>query len=194
LKGPNDLVFDRQGGFYFTDLGKTRARDMDRAGVYYAKTDGSMIREILHPTLTANGCALSPDERTLYFVETESARLWAADIVAPGEIKRADWPSPHGGRLLYQGGPQMTRFDSMAVDGAGNVCIATLINGGITVVSPDGKTVRHVPLPDPYTTNICFGGPDLGTAYATLSGKGLLVAFDWRQAAGSVGLKLNNYA
>ena len=35
LKGPNDLVFDAQGGFYFSDLGKVRAREMDRGAVYY---------------------------------------------------------------------------------------------------------------------------------------------------------------
>ena len=61
LKGPNDLVFDAHGGFYFTDLGKTRHREIDRGGVYYAKADGSAIKQVAGPTLTANGCALSPD-------------------------------------------------------------------------------------------------------------------------------------
>ena len=49
LRGPNDLVFDRAGGFWFTDLGKTRERDADRGAVYYAKADGSMIREAIFP-------------------------------------------------------------------------------------------------------------------------------------------------
>ena len=43
LKGPNDIVFDNAGGFYFTDLGKVRAREMDRGAVYYAKADGSLL-------------------------------------------------------------------------------------------------------------------------------------------------------
>lgn len=187
LRGPNDLAFDAHGGFYFTDLGKTRHRDLDRGGVYYAKADGSLIREIAYPTITANGCGLSPDGRTLYFVETESARLWAMDIVAPGQVERRPWPSPHGARLVVQCGGAFQRFDSLAVDSAGNICIATLINGGITVVSPDGASIRHIPLPDVYTTNICFGGPDLKTAYATLSGAGRLVSFRWERP----GLKLN---
>jgi gluconolactonase len=193
LRGPNDLVFDAHGGFYFTDLGKTRARDIDRGGVYYARADGSLIKEIAYPTLTANGCALSPDDRTLYFAETESARVWAMDITAPGATRRAPWPSPHGGRLLAQVGGTLQRFDSMAVDAAGNVCVATLINGGITIISPDGRSIRHLPMPDPYTTNICFGGPDLATAYVTLSGQGKLVSFDWRKAVGTVGHRLNGY-
>jgi gluconolactonase len=187
LKGPNDIVFDTHGGFYFTDLGKTRPRELDRGAVYYAKADGSSIKPVAFPTITANGCALSPDGRTLYFAETESARLWAMDILAPGEVKRQPWPSVHGGRLVgCPGGYQ--RFDSMAVDSAGNICVATLINGGITVFSPDGRTVKHIPMPDPMTTNLCFGGPDLTTAYVTLSASGRLVAFDWPRP----GLRLNH--
>jgi gluconolactonase len=46
----------------------------------------------------------------------------------------------------------------MAVDSAGNVWVATIINGGVTIVSPDGSKVSHVPMPDPLTTNVCFGG------------------------------------
>ena len=186
LKGPNDLVFDAHGGFYFTDLGKTRAREMDRGAVYYAKADGSSIKVVAFPTLTANGCALSPDGKTLYFAETEAARLWAMDVLGAGEVRREPWPSVHGGRLVgCPGGFQ--RFDSMAVDSAGNICVATLINGGITVFSPDGRNVHHIPMPDLYATNICFGGPDLRTAYVTLSGSGRLVAFEWERP----GLRLN---
>ncbi len=191
LRGPNDLVFDAQGGFYFTDLGKTRHREIDRGGVYYAKADGSLIREIAFPTLTANGCALSPDGKVLYFAETESARIWAVDLDGPGIARRAPWPSPHGGRLVAQVGGTLQRFDSMAVDAAGNICVATLINGGITIVSPDGKSIRHLPMPDVYTTNICFGGQDMATAFVTLSGAGRLVSFDWRRTVGTVGLRLN---
>jgi gluconolactonase len=186
LKGPNDLVFDAHGGFYFTDPGKSRPRDMDRGAVYYARADGSLIKPVAFPSVHPNGCGLSPDGRTLYFVETESARLWALDIVAPGEVKRAPWPSIHGGRFLgcadsYQ------RFDSIAVDSAGNVLVATLMNGGIAVFAPDGARLRHIPMPDPMTTNVCFGGPGLTTLYVTLSGSGRLVAFEWERP----GLRLN---
>ena len=45
LRGPNDIVFDDLGGFYFTDLGKSRARDVDKGGIYYATADGSSINE-----------------------------------------------------------------------------------------------------------------------------------------------------
>jgi gluconolactonase len=186
LKGPNDLVFDAQGGFYFTDLGKVRARDMDRGSVYYAKADGSFITEVAFPLVTPNGIGLSPDGKTLYVAETEAARLWAFDIVEPGVVRKEPWPSPHGGRLVAGvGGYQ--RFDSLALDAEGRICVATLINGGVTVISPDGRHVEHHPMPDPITTNICFGGPELKTAFITLSWTGRLVAVDWPVP----GLRLN---
>ncbi|MDT7952793.1 MAG: SMP-30/gluconolactonase/LRE family protein [Acetobacteraceae bacterium] len=186
LNGPNDIVFDRGGGFYFTDLGKSRARDRDHGGVYYAQCDGSAITEIIHPILTPNGIGLSPDEKTLYVATTEAGQLWAFDLEAPGRIRRHGFPSPNGGRLLYnQAGHQ--RYDSLAVDAHGNVCVATLLTGQITVVSPDGALVRQVDFPDPYVTNICFGGADLRTAFVTLSGSGRLVSVPWPEA----GLRLN---
>jgi len=178
LKGPNDIVFDNQGGFWFTDLGKSRAREMDRGGVWYGKADGSLVKEVIHPVLTPNGIGLSPDGGRLYVAETQTGRVWAWDIAGPGEVKKRPFPSPHGG-VLIAGVPGYQLFDSLAVDSAGNICVATLFNGGITVISPDGRTVEHIPMPDIYTTNICFGGPDLRTAYITLSLGGRLVAMDW---------------
>ena len=67
----------------------------------------------------------------------------------------------------------------MAVDSAGNICVATLLNAGITIISPDGQVIRHVPTDDPFTTNICFGGENLQTAFITLSSSGRLVSTAW---------------
>ncbi len=186
LNGPNDLVFDAHGGFYFTDLGKRRDREMDQGCLYYAKADGSHIKEIAFPLMTPNGCGLSPDGKVLYVAETWTGRVWGFDITAPGEVKKQPWPSPSGGRLIAGVGG-FNNFDSLAVDAAGNVCVATLMNPGITSIAPDGKW-RHIPIPgDPYVTNICFGGPDLKTAYITLSMTGRLVSMPWDVA----GAKLN---
>jgi gluconolactonase len=179
LRGPNDIVFDAHGGFYFTDLGKTRPTEMDRGGLYYGQPDGSAAAVIARPVLTPNGIALSPDGSTLYYAETEGARLWAFDITAPGQVRKQGWPSPHGGRMIVAApGGHYQRFDSMAVDAFGNVCIATLMHGGISIVSPDGSLSSHVPLPDRFTTNLCFGGPQRRTVFVTLSGSGKLVAID----------------
>ncbi|MDI6028938.1 SMP-30/gluconolactonase/LRE family protein [Corticibacterium sp. UT-5YL-CI-8] len=186
LRSPNDIVFDRYGGFWFTDSGKTRQRDSDRGSVYYAKNDGSECREVIFPMLVPNGIALSPDQSRLIVAETHTARLWSFNITGPGTVDRKSWPSPHGGTLVA-GMPGYQWFDSLAIDSAGNTCVATLIKGGITVISPDGSRIDYISLPDLYTTNICFGGPDLKTAYVTLANSGRLVALDWPVA----GLALN---
>jgi len=180
LNGPNDIVFDRQGGFWFTDLGKTYDTTKDLGVVYYAKVDGSHIsRQILHRD-SPNGIGLSPDEKTVYFAETLTGRVWACDLSAPGQVNSASL-------RLVTGLPGFQLFDSMAIDAEGNICVATLINGGITVISPDGAKVRHVPMDDRFTTNICFGGKDLRTAFITLSSTGKLVSTPWDTA----GLPLN---
>ncbi len=125
LRGPNDVVFDAHGGCYFSDLGKSRARDRDHGGLYYALADGSKIVEVAYPILTPNGVGLSPDGSVVYVAETETARLWAFDVVVPGVVRKRPFPSPHGGRLVAGlGGYQ--RFDSLAVDALGNICVATL--------------------------------------------------------------------
>ena len=183
LKGPNDIVFDREGGFYFTDHGKAQGRLRDRGAVFYAKPDGSEIREIVFPMEAPNGIGLSPDEDFLYVAETPTARLWKFKISEPGTLELMP---PMGGECIAgMGGFQM--FDSLAVDAEGHVCVATIINGGITSISPDGKTIRHVPTEDGLTTNICFGGEDLRTAYITLSSMGQLVKVTWE----TPGLPLN---
>lgn len=186
LCGPNDIVFDAHGGFYFTDFGKTRPRDRDIGSIYYASIDGSMIRELVHPIANPNGIGLSPDGRTLYVTETETSRLWSYPVVEPGVLALAPFPSPNGGTLVY-GAPGYQRFDSLAVQANGDICVATLVTGRVTVISPRGDVVREVLFPDPLTTNIAFGGPDLKKAYVTQSMSGQLLEVDWADA----GLRLN---
>ena len=179
LRGPNDIVFDRQGGFWFTDHGKNRPRDKDRTGVYYATIDGQHIREVIFPLEAPNGIGLSPAEDQLYVAETPTGRLWSFDISEPGVID--------GARRMLAQIPDYHMFDSLAVDAEGNICVATLITGGITVHSPDGERAQLIEMPDILTTNICFGGEDLKTAYITLSSTGSLVSIPWHCA----GLPLN---
>ncbi|MBP8924377.1 MAG: SMP-30/gluconolactonase/LRE family protein [Pseudomonadales bacterium] len=174
LKGPNDIVFDRHGGFYFTDFGKTRHRDMDRGGIYYARPDGSFIHEVLFPCMNPNGIGLSPAEDRLYVAQTMTCRLVGFDIRAPGEIVPA-----MDSEAMLAGFANFQLFDSLAVDAAGNICVATLVNGGITIIAPDGSSSRHVATPDPMTTNICFGGKELRTAFITCSMTGRLLSCEW---------------
>ena len=179
LLGPNDIVFDQHGGFYFTDSGRIRPRDHDRGSVFYAHIDGSFIKQIVFPVEGANGIGLSPDNGILYVTESTTGRLWAYEIIGPGKIKRITGGVPWlRGHMLFAA-PHYAIFDSLAIDSAGNICVGDIPDGGITVISPDGRMIEQYRMPDAFTTNICFGGPDLKTAYITLSSSGKLVSMPW---------------
>jgi gluconolactonase len=187
LNGPNDIVFDALGGFWFTDFGHMRKRDKDYGGVFYARADGSSIRQVIWPMDSPNGIALSPDNRSLLVVETFNRYLWRFDISGPGEI--APNPQsflPHGGHFV--GGPGgFGTLDSFAVDSLGNALVAAPLAAALYVISPDGA-IETVPMPDMAPTNVCFGGHDLRTAFVTLATSQRILAMPWR----CPGLALNH--
>jgi gluconolactonase len=184
LIAPNDLVFDRDGGFWFTDHGSRKKYTSDFTGIFYAKADGSRIQMVVFPVESPNGIGLSPDGKRLYWAETHTGRVFFRNVTAPGEVEEG---SPIDPTLCLCGLPGLQLLDSLAVDGEGNVCVATILNGGITVIAPSGEILGHVATGDMVTTNICFGGPDLQTAYITCSSTGRLVSMRWPVK----GLRLN---
>ena len=207
LMAPANLVFDRQGNFYFSDMGAfagplrdsgvsteskhlsvlRMAGDVARrpgGSIYYASPDGRMITEILHPMVAPNGVALSPDEMTLYVGESGTGRVWAFEVPAPGRVgKRRCLGVVPGRRPL-----NFSWCEGLTVDALGDVLAATVVNGGITTFSPHGGEIEHVATGDPLTSNLCFGGPDGRTLFVTLGGTGRLVAYE---AWPTVGHKLN---
>lgn len=184
LRGPNDIVFDAHGGFWFSDHGKTRERERDVTGLFYAKTDGSGLREVVFPSENPNGIGLSPDGNTLYAAETYTCRLMAFRVTAPGEVDQTAGLGGAGIPLHRPAGYKF--FDSLGVEASGNICVATIGESGISVIAPDGSPVEFVATPDPFTTNICWGGAELMDAYVTLSGTGMLAKRRWPRP----GLKL----
>jgi gluconolactonase len=190
IGAPNDLVFDDQGGFWFTDHGVGRRGTLTMGGVYYAAADGSSIRNVLPRLDHPNGIGISPDGRVLYVALTPRRQVIRRVIAAPGELE----PSPGidmrrylasqelDTSIVLAGLPGFQELDSLALEADGNVCVGTLVDGCISVFSPDGS-VEQVRLPDDLTdimvTNICFGGADLRSAYLTLSATGRLVHVRW---------------
>ena len=173
LKGPNDLMFDSTGGFWFTDHGKMRARTRDRGGLYYGKADGSSVREIAFPLDGPHGVGLSPQQDRGYVAETHQGSILYWELDGPGELAG----SPHGRFLARPAGRKL--FDSLAIDAEGNVSVATIQTGGISTFTPDGEELDFFAVDDPLCTNICFGGADMKTAFITLSGTGKLIRADW---------------
>jgi gluconolactonase len=186
LWAPNDLVFDDHGGFYFTDHGLTdeEERVAHVTGICYGKADGSDVHEVVFPAHEPNGIGLSPDGKKLYWAETWTGRLMQRDVSGPGQVAEAGLVDTS---VCLYGFPGFQLLDSLAIDSDGNVCVGTLVNGGVSVISPKGELVDFVETGDLLTTNICFGGDDLRTAYITLSHSGRLVAMPWPRQ----GLPLN---
>lgn len=174
LVAPNDIVFDAAGGFWFTDLGTTHGRDRrsDPGALYYAAIDGSSISEAVFPLDGPNGVGLSPDGNRLYVTESNTGRLWAFDVDAPGKLKSyAGMPPWKRGNLLWTPG-YYAMFDSLAVDEEGFIYVADIPYGGLSVVSPRGRLSEQIATGDELTTNICFGGAQCNTMFITLSSTG----------------------
>ena len=186
LRGPNDIVFDEAGGFWFTDHGKIdyAARVHDVVGIFYGRADGSHLEEVIFPSHNPNGIGLSPDGKTLYAAETYTCRLTKFNVIAPGKVDGAGGPAGPGIPLYRPAGYKF--FDSLGVEECGNICVATIGECGISVISPDGELVEFIATDDIFTTNICWGGADRMTAFVTLAGSGRLAAIDWARP----GLKL----
>jgi gluconolactonase len=169
----NDIVFDTDGGFYFNDT---------VAGVvYYGRPDGSSIHVAAMGVQIPNGLGLSPDQTRLYASETYTGRIVFWDVTGAGTL--SDSPVE-----LYSAEGRHD-WDGLAIDSEGNVCAADLQESGVTVISPEGRVVGKVTVPehDPFVTNICFGGADMRTAFITSSGLGRLYTTEWH----CPGLRLN---
>jgi gluconolactonase len=179
LVGPNDLVFDDQGGFWFTDTGCSTPDGRKWGALYYARADGSSISRQRAEMLSPNGVGFSPDATTLYVADTLIGRLWALDVDAPGTL--APQTGFAAGRVVKNlEGAQV--LDSLAVEADGRVCVGTPLSAGITVFDPESDATELVPFEDPICTNICFGGADMMDAWITGSGTGRLFKARWPRA------------
>jgi gluconolactonase len=178
--GPNDLIFDRQGGLYFTDPWGTSMANL-RGAVYYVSPEGKISR-LIDNMAFPNGIALSPDEKTLYIGETSRNAVWRVGLEEPGMI------TVRGARIMaYLNGGAGP--DGMAVDEKGNVYVAYFDAGEVVVLTPRGKIVGSIKLPEgagPQTTNVAFGGPDMKALYITEAAQNVI----YRVKMNIPGLKL----
>ena len=175
LIAPDDIVFDKQGGFWFTDTGMQEGMTSESGSVYYGTIDGkTLTRAAAVPT--ANGIGISPEGDKLYVSDTIFGRLWVLEILGPGELRPGPLPGMPGN--VVQTLPGYQWLDSLKVEADGRVCVGTIFNGGITVFTSDGAT-EHVPVSDMFTTNLCFGGDDLQDVWITASSTGCIYKGRW---------------
>ncbi len=178
LHQPNDLTFDSRGRIYFTDRpGPNPTPEQTGVhGVYRVDPDGTIQRILSEPEIERpNGIVISPDDRTLYLIETNhregGARMIRAyDLSTDGTVSNM--------RVFHDFYPGRSG-DGMTVDSEGNLYVAAGLNRrrgtsetldtkcGVHVFSPDGRLKEFIPIPEDTVTNCAFGGPDLKTLYVT---------------------------
>lgn len=175
---PNDLCVDGKGRVWFTDprYGDRDGMELDVEGVYRVDPEGRVARVLGQPAVQKpNGIAVAPDGRALYLADSNdppggNRKIWAFDVSAGGELSNQ--------RVLFDF-QQGRGGDGIRTDMQGNVWIAagirtprppgevTEVPQGLYVVSPQGKFLGHVPVPEDYVTNLTFGGPDRKTLFVT---------------------------
>jgi len=195
FQGPNDLVMDAHGGFYFTDPGPL-SRDGTKFGhLYYARRDGSSIKRMQYLFLLPNGIALTPDDTTLIVLESLTSRVWAIPIESPGVLAQVDAGARSGAprawpiSALLTTVPQPAAPDGMCVDAEGNLLICAHNSGVVSVHAPNGSALSQIVVEDRRLTNCCFGGDDFQTLFITESGLGRMVTVRWNRA----GLRLHDH-
>ena len=168
LSGPNDVTIDGKGRLYFTDS--------TGAAVYRIDAPGKVARLLAAPDIQRpNGIQISPDDRTLYLVEANGAKdgarmIRAYDLLPDGTVKNM--------RVFYNFYPGRSA-DGMSIDTRGNLYAAAGMHRtrgtaetldtkcGVYVISPQGKLLKFIPVPEDYLTNTAFGGADMKTLYIT---------------------------
>ncbi|MCH6233228.1 SMP-30/gluconolactonase/LRE family protein [Cognataquiflexum rubidum] len=178
IDGPNDVITDSKGGFYFTDPQFTMEPEKFQPGraVYYVSPKGEISR-ITEPNEFAmpNGILLSPDEKTLYInncydkeswfpVQSEKDNfIWAYDVNEDGSVSngRKFAKVLLNGDVLDRKG-RSSGADGMAIDKEGNVYVATY--NGVQIFNNQGTYVGMINLPS-FPVSLCFGGDDMKTLF-----------------------------
>jgi gluconolactonase len=184
FNGPNDVTIDSQGRLYFTDpvpdaVSQKPARPKNATAipaVYRVDADGKIARILASPdTEWPNGIVISPDDKTLYLIEAHKIEggtraIRAYDLSPEGTLSNM--------RVHYNFYPGRSA-DGMAIDTQGNLYAAAGLHRrrgtsetldtkcGVYVISPKGKLLRFIPIPEDTITNTAFGGPDMKMLYVT---------------------------
>ena len=161
LLRPNDVVVKSDGSIYFTDPGGPLAPDpwdVPLAGVYRVSADLGTMSLIIDDMIGPNGIAFSPDESILYVNDARRRHVRAYDVQANGTVAKQT------SRVFADvGGPEPGVADGMKVDQAGNVFTGG--GGGLYVLDKTGKKLGRIVHGEPATTNMAFGGDEIGRAH-----------------------------
>ncbi len=160
MNGPNDVWVTPDGGMYLTDpfykrdywTGRDKP-DQEKQRVFYL-AKGAKAAVIVDDTLEQpNGIVGSEDGKHLFVADIRAKKTYRYEIAADGSLTNR--------KLFCEEGS-----DGMTLDREGNIY---LTGNGVAVFNKDGKKLGVIPIPKPWTANICFGGKDRKTLFITAS-------------------------
>lgn len=156
--GPNDLWMDKKNGIYFTDPLYVRnywKRDSiskrNGRNVYYLSADRKKITAVATNFVQPNGITGTPDGKKLYVADIGANKTYVYAIQKDASLSNR--------KLFCEMGS-----DGMTVDNQGNVY---LTGNGVHIFDKKGKKIAHIPVPESWTANVCFGGKDLNILFIT---------------------------
>ena len=157
LKGPNDLVFSDDGGFYFTD--PTGSSLENPTGVVYRVDPDRKLMSFAEGLAYPNGIVVSEDGRRTYIAETMTRKVHSYALRNDGSAaaSRVHAELPEGGL-----GP-----DGMALDVEGNLYVAYYGAGTVAVFDEWGTLKEELKAGGKNPTNVAFGGRDRRHLYIT---------------------------
>jgi len=159
LNGPNDVWIRPAGGLYFTDPYYKRPywnrgpKEQDCEAVYFLAPDRKTLSRVVEDMKQPNGIIGTPDGKTLYVADIGAGKTFRYRIESDGSLKDK--------QLFCELGS-----DGMTIDDEGNVY---LTGKGVSVFAPSGNKIEQIPISEPWTANVCFGGRDRRTLFITAS-------------------------
>lgn len=162
FNGPNDLWLRSDGAIFLTDPFYKRPYwqhdqpEQDRQAVYFLSADRQTLRRVADDLQQPNGIIGTADGKLLYVADIRARQTFVYDVASDGTLANK--------RLFCSQGS-----DGMTIDDAGNVY---LTGNGVMVFDASGRQIEQIAVPEPWTANVCFGGPDRHTLFITAS-KGL---------------------
>lgn len=158
LNGPNDLWEDPKGGIYFTDPFYKRPwwnhdrPEQTSKRIYYLPLDAETPRIASDENYEQpNGIIGTPDGKKLYVADIGAKKTYVFDIGEDGNLSNKT--------LFVDMGS-----DGMTLDSQGNVY---LTGDGVTVFNPEGTQIEHIEVPENWTANVTFGGPNKDILFIT---------------------------
>lgn len=159
LNGPNDVWVAPNGGMFITDPFYKRkwwdhtTMALTNEEVFYLAPDRKTLTRVTDDLTKPNGIAGTPDGKKLYVSDIGAGQTWRYDIQPEGTLANKT--------LFCKLGS-----DGMTIDTEGNLY---LTGRGITVFDSTGKQIDHIAVPEGWTANLCFSGPERKTLFITAS-------------------------